>query len=352
MTIGKEAFGHCPEGPVERITIENANGLAVSAITYGATLISVLVPDSTGTREEVTLGFDSLEGYLGKHPYFGATVGRVANRVSNGAFKLNGRTYKLDRNEGGHTLHGGSEGFNRKLWNAELAGEANEASVVFSRTSPDGEAGFPGNLAVSVRLSLSEQNELTLTYEATTDQATPINLTNHSYWNLSAQPSRTIREHIVRIDPGHYLPTGEGQIPTGDVASVDGDPHDFRTKKAVGADIEDVPGGYDVCYLYGDELDSAAVMASDSLRRIVEVEDPTSGRTMEVHTTLPGVQFYSGNKLSGAPARAGGTLPKHAGMCFETQFLPNAINEPAFPSPILRPGEKLSHKTVHVFSNG
>jgi aldose 1-epimerase len=203
-----------------------------------------------------------------------------------------------------------------------------------------------------VRLALSEQNELTFTYEATTDMATPVNLTNHAYWNLSARPRDTILAHRVRLHPGHYLPTDEGQIPTGEVAPVEGDPHDFRSPKSVGEDIDKVPGGYDVCYLFGEELPgegARAQMSAEKLRTFARIEDPESGRTMEVHTTMPGIQFYSGNKLEGAPARDDGTLPKHAGMCFETQFLPNAVNEPAFPSPILRPGETYHHKTVHVF---
>ena len=352
MTIEKQAFGDSPEGPVERIHIENSAGLSVSAITYGAILTSVLLPDAAGKREEVTLGFDELAGYLAAHPYFGATVGRVANRIAGASFTLDGRTYDLDANENGVTLHGGSAGFHRKLWHAELFGESDEAGVVFTGTSPDGEGGFPGNLSVSVRLSLSEAGELTLLYEAETDRPTPVNLTNHAYWNLSGNPTATILDHELTLHHTHYLPTGDGQIPTGRVAPVDGDPHDFRDGKPVGADIDRVSGGFDECYLYGAELPSAGVratMAGEELRPVARIADPRTGRTMEVHTTMPGLQFYSGNKLEGAPARSGGQLVKHAGMCFETQFLPNAVHEPTFPSPILMPGETYRHKTVHVF---
>ncbi|MFP4614082.1 MAG: aldose epimerase family protein [Spirochaetaceae bacterium] len=220
--------------------------------------------------------------------------------------------------QGENTLHGGAVGFHRKLWTSELFGESEEAGVVFSRTSPHKECGFPGNLAVSIRLSLSEENELVLTYEATTDRPTAVNLTNHAYWNLAGRPQDTILGHVVTLDPDHYLPTGEGQIPTGRIAPVAGDPHDFRQPRPVGTDIG-------------------------------AVEDPESGRTMEIRSTMPGMQFYTGNKLEGAPARDGGTLVKHAGMCFETQFLPNAVNEPGFPSPFLYPGETYRHTTVHTF---
>ena len=352
MTIGKQAFGDSPEGQVERITIENARGTRVSAITYGAIITSVLLPDVSGARTEVTLGFDDLEGYLGKHPYFGATVGRVANRIAGAAFSLDGTTHRIDANQGENTLHGGTDGFHRKLWTAELFGESEVAGVVFSRTSPHGECGFPGNLTVSIRLYLSEKNELTLAYEASTDRPTAVNLTNHAYWNLGGQPSATILGHVVTLDPDHYLPTGEGQIPTGRIAPVAGDPHDFRQPKPVGKDIGEVADGFDECYVFGNavgEQRSRATMASEELRRVARVEDPESGRTMEIRSTMPGIQFYTGNKLEGAPARDGGTLVKHAGMCFETQFLPNAVNEPGFPSPFLYPGETYRHTTVHVF---
>ncbi|MFP4565252.1 MAG: aldose epimerase family protein, partial [Spirochaetaceae bacterium] len=291
MTIGKQAFGESPEGPVERITMENAHGVSVSVMTYGAIITSVLLPDASGMRREVTLGFDTLDGYLGAHPYFGATVGRVANRIAGAAFSLDGTTYRIDANQGQNTLHGGAEGFHRKLWTSELFGESEEAGVVFSRTSPHKECGFPGNLAVSIRMSLSEENELVLTYEATTDRPTAVNLTNHAYWNLAGRPQDTILAHVVTLDPDHYLPTGEGQIPTGRIAPVAGDPHDFRQPKPVGADIGAVEGGFDECYLFGEDIGeqrTRATMASDELRRFARVEDPESGRTMEIRSTMPG----------------------------------------------------------------
>lgn len=352
MTIEKQAFGDSPEGPVERITIENGRGVSVSAITYGAIITSVLLPNAGGTREEVTLGFDSLDGYLGAHPYFGATVGRVANRIAGASFDLDGKTVRIDANQGENTLHGGTAGFDRRLWNAEVFGESDEAGVVFSRTSPDGECGFPGNLEVKLWLSLSERNELTLLYEAVTDRVTAVSLTNHSYWNLAARPRDTILGHVVTIEGDHYLPTGEGQIPTGQILPVAGRPHDFRDGKTVGKDMGAVPDGFDECYVFGEDLDppaSQAQTAGDAMRRFARIEEPESGRTMEIHSTMPGLQFYTGNKLEGGPARDGGTLPRHAAMCFETQFLPNAVNEPGFPTPILRPGDTYRHKTVHVF---
>jgi aldose 1-epimerase len=352
MTIEKQAFGECPDGHVERITMENARGVSVSAITYGAIITSVLLPDAGGRREEVTLGFDTLDGYLGPHPYYGATVGRVANRIAGAAASIDGKTFRLDANQGENTLHGGTDGFHRKLWNAVVFGESEEAGVVFTRTSPDGECGFPGNLSVSVRLSLSEHNELTLAYEATTDRPTVVSLTNHAYWNLAARPRETILGHVVTIDADHYLPTGEGQIPTGGVLPVAGGPHDFRDGKPVGQNIALTTDGFDECYLFGEELarsQARAEMASDTLKRFARIEDPESERTMEVDSTMPGMQFYSGNKLEGAPGRDGAPLGRHAAMCFETQFFPNAMNEPGFPSPILRPGETYRHRTVYRF---
>ncbi|MFP4010793.1 MAG: aldose epimerase family protein [Spirochaetaceae bacterium] len=352
MTIEKQAFGESPEGPVERITIVNQAGVSVSAMTYGAIITSVLLPDAAGHREEVTLGFDELESYLGRHPYFGATVGRVCNRIAGASFSLDGKRYPLEANEGGNTLHGGTHGFHRKLWTADVFGESDEAGVIFRCTSPDGEAGFPGTLSVSVRLSLNESNELRLRYEAATDKATPVSLTNHAYWNLSARPEHGVLDHQVLIDPDHYLPTDAAQIPTGQVLPVAGTPHDFRNAKPVGRDIGKVEGGFDECYLFGADLDSAlqeATMGSETMRRCARVVEPGSRRTMEIHSTMPGLQFYTGNKLDGAPARDGGSLHAHAAMCFETQFLPNAVNEPAFPSPILRPGDTYRHETVHIF---
>ena len=346
MTIEKRPFGETPEGQVvDQYIIGNGNGFAFRVTTYGATLLSVTVPNRSGATVEATLGFDSLDRYLIKHPFFGATVGRYANRIAGGAFSLGGKRITLPQNEGTTTLHGGPAGFNRRIWNGELFGGDGSAGVSFTRTSPDGEEGFPGNLAVKVVIYLTEDNELVFDYEATTDKPTAINLTNHAYWNLAG--GGTILDHELTLHAEHYLPVDEASIPTGEIAPVAGTPFDFQQPKQVGKEIGSVGIGYDHCYVVGGQVKEDRA-ADDPVRHIARLVDHGSGRGMDVLTNQPGVQLYTGNKLEGVTDRSG-TLSKHAALCLETQDFPNAVNEPTFPSAVLEPGQTYRRTTIHRF---
>ena len=363
MTITKEPFGVTSDGTqVERFLVENSRGVFFAAISFGAILQSVRLPDRSNQTGEVTLGFDTLEFYEAKHPFFGATVGRFANRIRNARFEIRGKTYVLEANNGPNTLHGGLRGFDKYVWSAEMFGDSESAGVTFSRTSPDGEEGFPGTLWVSVTYSLNEDGALSVDYHATSDAPTPINLTNHSYWNLAGAGSGTILDHHVQLNASRYLPVDDATLPTGEIRPVDNTPFDFRSGKRVGADIEEADieeagGGYDHCFVVdrdgGDTAGGAATPASEAsaaLSPVARVEDPQSGRVMEIESTMPGVQLYTGNKLAGVSDRSSDELPKHAALCLETQFYPDSPNQPEFPSSILRPGEKFAHRTVHRFS--
>jgi aldose 1-epimerase len=340
--IERESWGTTPEGePVERYTLTNSRGMSASLIPYGAILTALRVPDRHGAPADVVLGFDTLDGYLGDHPYFGSAVGRVANRIARGRFTLNGREYHLAVNNGPNHLHGGIVGFNHRLWTAELVGD----SVRLSYVSPDGEEGYPGTLSSTVTYSLTEENELRLDYHATTDADTPVNLTNHSYFNLAG--SGAILDHELTLMADRYTPVDDTLIPTGEIAPVRGTPLDFTTPHAIGARIARVPGpapgGYDHNFVLNGGGGALALAA--------RVREPGSGRGMEVLTTQPGVQFYSGNFLDGSLAGKGGTrYQKHEGFCLETQHFPDSVNHPEFPSTILRPGETYAHTTIYRFS--
>ncbi len=345
MTIEKSPFGVSPEGQsIERLAVRNANGLSFAAIAYGATLVSVTVPDVRGNCVETTLGFDSAEGYLGPHPSFGVTVGRVANRIAGGSFQIGKKRFTLPKNEGGNTLHGGEEGFSRRFWTAELFGENGSAGVRFSRVSKHGEEGFPGKLEVVATYTLTVENELIFDYQAVTDRTTPVNLTNHAYWNLAG--SGTVLDHELTLHAEYYLPVDEESIPTGESAPVAGTPFDFRNPKRVGADIDVVPGGYDHCYVVHSDTVTAERMPP--LRHVAKLVDPLSGRGMDVLSTQNGVQLYTGNKLEGKTDRRG-ELRRYSALCLETQGFPNAVNQPDFPSVLLEPGKVYRQRTVHRF---
>ncbi len=343
MTIEKTAFGETPEGhQIDKFTISNDGRITLQVMTYGATLLSVKVPDRDRRPNEVTLGFDSLDGYLGEHPYFGATVGRVANRIARGTFSLGPRRFTLAKNQGGkHHLHGGTVGFSRHVWSAEVLAVEGGAGVRFFRTSSAGEEGYPGRLETSVSYTLTDHNELILDYWAETNRTTPVNLTNHAYWNLSGAGTGTILNHYLQLNASAYVEVDEEGIPTGALKPVDDTPMDFRKIKRIGREIKSVPGGYDHCYaLDGGE---------EPLHPVGVLWDKRSGRAMEVLTTKPGVQLYTGNKLNSIPGRQGLIYKKHGGVCLETQHYPNAVNEPQFPSCILKPREIYRHQTVHRF---
>jgi aldose 1-epimerase len=343
MELQRKPYGATPEGSeVDIFTLKNSRGLSVSVITYGCIITSVQTPDRNGKIGEITLGFDSLEGYAGRHPYFGALVGRVANRIAAGRFELEGKQYTLACNEKERNhLHGGMVGFDKRIWRAEELRQQDTVGVHFSYTSPDGEEGYPGKLEVAVTYSLNEANELCLDYRAETTKATPINLTNHTYWNLSGPGSGTVYDHLLTLNGSRYLAVNEQLIPTGEILPVEGTPLDFRKQKAIGRDIDRLPVGYDHCFIV-DRRD-------ERLETIARVVDPASGRGFDLATTKPAVQLYTGNFLDGIHGAGGAVFNRHTALCLETEYYPDAVNHPEFPSAILHPGQTYDHTTVHRF---
>ena len=341
MELHRQEYGKTPDGiEVDIFTLKNAGGVSARVITYGCIITSVQAPDRNGSSGEITLGFDTLEEYLTRHPYFGALVGRFANRIAAGVFELDGSRYTLACNEKGKNhLHGGTVGFDKRIWKAEELREDETVGVRFSYTSPDGEEGYPGELRVRVTYSLSEANELSFDYRAETTKATPINLTNHTYWNLNGPGSGTIYDHFLSLNCSRYLPVNDHLIPTGEILPVAGTPLDFRKQKAIGRDIDQLQIGYDYCFLADKE--------GDRLEPVARVVDPASGRGFELSTTKPAVQLYTGNFLDGIRGAGGTVFDKHSALCLETQYYPDAVNQPGFPSAVLRPGQVYHHTTVH-----
>ncbi len=344
MSIKMESFGKTPEGQeVDLYTLTNPDGLRARITNYGAILVSLEVPDRDGKPADITLGYDKLDGYLTRHPYFGATVGRYANRIGGAKFKLNDVEYQLAANNGPNHLHGGIRGFDKVVWKVEETRANNdEATVKFSYLSKDGEEGYPGNLTCTVTYTLTKDDELKISYEAETDKATVINLTNHSYWNLAGQGNGDILGHELMLNADKYTPVDEGLIPTGEIKNVKDSPMDFTKPMTIGSRIDQVEGGYDHNYVLNSGGGSLALCA--------RVYEPTSGRTMEIHTIEPGVQFYTGNFLDGSiTGKSGRVYKKHYGFCLETQHFPDSPNKPDFPSVVLKPGDKYTTVTVHKF---
>jgi aldose 1-epimerase len=338
-------FGHTTSGAaVELYTLTSAKGVVAKVMTYGALLTELRVPDRSGQFADVVLGFDTLDGYLKEHPYMGATIGRVANRIAKGTFALDGKTYTLATNNGPNHLHGGVKGFDKVIWKAEQVSVQNGVAVKFSYTSPDGEEGYPGAVSASVTYTLTDDNELRLDYRATADKATPVNLTNHSYWNLAGQGD--ILEHNLTIFADRYTPVDDTLIPTGELAPVAGTPMDFTKAQPIGSRIQQLtnkPRGYDHNYVLNGE--------AGKLHQAARVSEPKTGRVMEIWTTEPGVQFYSGNFLDGSlTGKHGAVYRMHYGFCLETQHFPDAVHHPQFAAVILRPGQVYTHTTVHKFS--
>jgi aldose 1-epimerase len=344
--VTRQAFGTTPDGTaVDRFTLTNSRGMEVRAITYGAIITSILVPDRKGAVADVALGFDRLDGYLTAHPYFGALVGRYANRIGNARFTLAGRTYELAANNGPNHLHGGVRGFDKYVWAAEPM--AGASGVTFSRTSPDGEEGYPGTLQVRVSYVLTDA-ELVIEYQATTDKATPVNLTQHTYFNLAGHQAGPVLDHEVTINADRFTPVGESLIPTGALAPVEGTPMDFRRPMKVGARID--AGTEQIRFGRGYDHNWVLNRTGDGLQPAARVVEPASGRTLEVSTTEPGVQFYTGNFLDGTVKGKGGTMYARRGaLCLETQHFPDSPNQPAFPTTILQPGGVHRSKTVWRF---
>ena len=346
MSIGTKPFGKTPDGQeVDLYTMTNTNGITAKITNYGAILVSLEVPDKNGKLADITLGFDTLEGYIKGHPYFGATVGRYANRIGGAKFKLNDVEYQLAANNGPNHLHGGIKGFDKVIWKAEdVTAESNQAFVKLSYLSKDGEEGYPGNLTCTVTYTLTKDDGLKISYEAETDKTTILNLTNHTYWNLAGQGNGDVLGHELMLSADKYTPVDEGLIPTGEIKSVKGSPMDFTKPMIIGSRIIQVEGGYDHNYVLNSGGGTLALCA--------RVYEPTSGRIMEIHTVEPGVQFYTGNFLDGSiNGKAGKVYNKHYGFCLETQHFPDSPNKPDFPSVVLKPGDKYTTVTVHKFYN-
>jgi len=341
-SIAKQSFGQTQDGmEVEMYTLTNANGIRAKISTYGGTLVSLELPDRDGNMSDVALGFDTFDGYLTSHPYFGVTVGRYANRIGGAKFTLEGKEYKLAANDGANHLHGGVRGLDKVLWNTSEVEAENGVGLRLAYISMAGEENYPGTLACIVTYTLTNNDELRIDYEAVTDKATVVNLTNHTYWNLAGQGNGDILSHELMIDADRYTPVDEGLIPTGEIRSVKG-PMDFTKPMAIGSRIDQVPGGYDHNYVLNSGGGELALCA--------KVYEPSSGRVMEILTTEPGVQLYSGNFLDGSITGKGGKVyEKHYGFCLETQHFPDSPNKPEFPSVVLRPGEEYSTTTVHKF---
>lgn len=345
--LTRQPFGTTATGDaVELLTLTNAHGMELRVMTWGGIILSLRVPDRTGTLGDVVLGHDSLAGYVKGTPYFGAIVGRYGNRIAKGQFTLNGTTYRLAVNNGPNHLHGGIRGFDKVLWHAEPFRDARGVGVVLRYASPDGDEGYPGTLQATVTYILTDRNEVQLEYEATTDRATPVNLTQHSYFNLAG--SGDILGHELMIAADRYTPVDSTLIPTGVIAPVAGTPFDFRTPHRIGERI----GADNQQLRFGGGYDHNFVLArSDTgLALAARVTEPLSGRTLEVRTTEPGIQFYSGNFLDGSITGKGGTVYRHrTGFCLETQHFPDSPNHPAFPSTILEPGKTYRSRTVWAF---
>lgn len=341
--IKHDLFGKTPEGKdVERFILNNSKGMTVKLITLGATLISLEMPDREGEKSEVTLGFDNLTQYLSGKYYFGATIGRFANRIAGGIFRLDNTEYQLACNENGlNHLHGGNRGFDKVLWEPDILESRNAVGVSFTYISPDGEEGYPGNLDSKVTYSLNEDNELKIEYYAKTDKATIVNMTNHSYWNLSGNLSGTVLSHELTLKCNKYLPVDNNLIPTGQIRDVYGTPMDFSKPKLIGRDIANIEGDYDHCFLINGP--------SNKLNPAAMLHEPKTGRAMEVLTTKPGIQVYSGNKIRDVRGAKGTLFHKYSGLCLETEFFPNSINEDNFPSPILYPGKVYQHIAIYRF---
>ncbi len=351
MKITKKSFGKTAQGEEATLyTVTNHNGMKVSFTDFGANIVSIIVPDSKGNAVDVNLGFDNIAGYEENEPGFGSFIGRNSNRIAGAKFELNGKVFELEKNDGANNLHSGFKGYNKFMYETEVYEDEEIASVEFSRLSPHMEQGFPGNLDITVTYSLTEANELVIEYLAVSDRDTIVNLTNHSYFNLSGHDAGSILDHKVWIKANHYTPTSKDLIPTGEIRDVTGTPMDFRTLKTIGQDIEadyeplKIAGGYDHNYV----LD----ISGCEVEKVAELVDEKSGRRMEVFTDLPGLQLYTGNMLSPVKnSKDGAKYTKRDGVCFETQYFPDSCNNSSFPSCILKAGKEYDSVTIYKFSN-
>jgi len=349
IPIARRAFGQTADGvAVDLYTLQNHRGVKATITTYGAIITSLETPDRLGQSGDIVLGFDRLEDYVQKAPYFGSVVGRYANRIAKGSFTLDGKTYTLAKNNGENSLHGGVRGFDKQVWTARVIDTPRGPALELTYISKDGEEGYPGTLTTTVTYTLTEDNELRVEYRATTDKPTVVNLSQHSYFNLAGAGNGDVLGHQVMIAAESYTPVDEGLIPDGQLAPVDGTPFDFRTPTAIGARIDTAHQqlqrgrGYDHNYVLSGE--------PGRLRSVARVTEPTSGRVLEVLTMEPGVQFYTGNFLDGTMSGKGGKVyPKRGGFCLETQHYPDSPNKPSFPSTVLRPDGRFESTTIFKF---
>jgi aldose 1-epimerase len=343
MKMKKNHFGEIDGKQIYQFTFTNANGMSVSVINYGAIVTHLFTPDKNGIPGDIVLGYDNLRQYLEDNsPYFGCVAGRYANRIALGKFEINGKTYQLATNNGINHLHGGVEGFDKKIWQAEDFIYPDSAGVVLSYLSPDGEEGYPGNLSTKVIYTLNNNNEFRIDYEAATDKSTVVNLTHHSYFNLKGQGNGDIYDHYMQIDAGFYVPVDNNLIPTGQLEAVSETPMDFRNPEPAGSRINQIEGGYDHTFVLNNY--------NGKIRKVATVSELSSGRTMILFTDQPGVQFYSGNFLDGSlTGKSNKVYHQHYGFCLETQHFPDSPNQPSFPSTVLKPGEKYQTTTIYRF---
>ncbi len=340
--IKQDEFGETDGKKVSLFTLTNKNGIQVKITNYGGTITSWVTPDKNGNNADVVLGFNNLEGYLTRSPYFGSLIGRYGNRIGDAQFTLDGKTYKLAANNGKNHLHGGKKSFGKVVWDIEPP-SGDVPVLALSYLSKDGEEGYPGNLKVNVKYTLTDDNEILIEYNAETDKPTPVNLTNHSYFNISGDVNNTILHERLWIDADRYTPVDTTLIPTGELKSVKGTPFDFTEPHKIGERIAYVPGGYDHNFVLNKQ--------DNNLNLVAYVTDSISGRKLEVYTTEPGLQFYTGNFLDGSIKTIDGkAINKNAALCLETQHYPDSPNKPSFPSTILRPGEKYHTSTKYKIS--
>lgn len=352
MKITTSEFGRTISGEaVKKFTISNGQGLEMSVINYGGIITNLKMPDKDGIYEDIVLGFDNLQDYEKDSPYFGAIIGRYGNRIANSKFSLDGTSYQLDANDGPNSLHGGEKGFDKVVWDIEPSTLEGSASLELTYSSKDGEGGYPGTLETKVIYTLTSDNELQIQYEATTDKNTIVNLTQHSYFNLSGNFSKTILDHIVEINADKFLPVDKTLIPTGELRNVQGTPFDFTKPTPIAEGMKHENSneqlnrgpGFDHCWVLNDQ--------DTGMRFAASAYEPESGRYMEVITNEPAIQFYIGNFLDGTlPAKGGGNYGKRTGFCMETQHYPDSPNQPKFPSTLLKPGEKYTSATTYKFS--
>ncbi len=339
MAVTDKVFGKLSDGTqIKVFCIENDNNMKVSVINYGAAISKIEVPDGNAGYVDVVLGYDDLQGYINDSAYLGATVGRYANRIANGTFFIDGKQFSFVKNNGNNTLHGGTEGFNKKVWQAEIFEKSN--SVTMNYTSKDGEEGFPGNLNVHVTFELTHQNEIKIIYLAKTDANTHLNLTNHSYFNLNGIES-DVQDHIIKVYTNQYTPFDENNIPEGKISMVDGTVLDLTGYTRIGDRLPDLGNGFDHNYMLEPD---------GKLKLAAEVKEPASGRKMEMYTTEPGFQFYTGNFLGSINGKQGKIYNNHAGLCIEAQHAPDAPNQPQFQTTLLKPGQEYRQTTIYKFS--